>query len=165
MTHIGSEIRIDVLLQLLPTLLLWLDIVSLQPDIIERILVRRIDIRLRADQLHLDVLADTLDRAEVGRDVVGALGAPGQVVQIAVGVDGQDVDVGWREEEVLDKAEGDVPVTLLHPAHLILIALPFCQTLQVACKGDQNEEGVMGHTMALKPSSSKRQIRHTCSRY
>lgn len=102
-THIRPKIRIHILLQLLPRLLFRLYKIPLQPDIVQRVLVRRIDIRLGRDELDLHVFAHALDRAQVGRGVIGALGAPGEVVQIAVGVDGEDVDVGRGEEEVLDE--------------------------------------------------------------
>jgi hypothetical protein len=102
-TYIGPEIGVNVLLILLHRLLFRLRHGPFKTDIIKRVLVRRIDIRLGRDELDLHVFAHALDRAQVGRGVIGALGAPGEVVQIAVGVDGEDVDVGRGEEEVLDE--------------------------------------------------------------
>ena len=49
-----------------------------------------------------------MDRGQLGGFVV-AFGAPGDVVGVAEGVNVEDVDVGWGEEEVLDEGGEHVP--------------------------------------------------------
>lgn len=54
---------------------------SLQPDIVESVLIRNVNVLLSRDKFHLDVAAHALDRSEVdGLDGIGALGAPGKIM-------------------------------------------------------------------------------------
>lgn len=72
-------------------------------------LVLRVEIGVVGGNVDVDFAARFERRGGQFLGLVVALGAPGDVVGVAEGVDVEDVDVGGRQEEVLQEAGGHVP--------------------------------------------------------
>ena len=87
-------------------------------QVAQRLVVARVDVQLLARHLQLDRVALVPDRrAQVRVDHVVALGAPGDVVRVAEGVDLQRADVRWEQGEVLRRGSDHVPWIQVQEGH------------------------------------------------
>ena len=115
--HIGADAAVVVLLllELRDAILLDLEPIAEVP---ERFVIARVDVELLGGHFELDGVGFGTDGgAEVGVDDVVALGAPGDVVGVAEGVDLERADVGGEEGKVLRGGGEHVPRVEVEEGH------------------------------------------------
>lgn len=86
-------------------------------EVAQRLVVARVDVELLRGHLELDAVALADGAAEVRLHDVVALGAPGDVVGVAEGVDLEGADVGGQEHEVLARRGEHVPGVEVEEGH------------------------------------------------
>ena len=110
-----GAVVVFLLLRLAHSVLLDLEAVT---KISERLVIPRVNVELLGGHFELDGIALAADGgAEVGVDDIVALGAPGDIVGVAEGVDLQGADVGGKEGEVLGGGGEHVPRVKVEEGH------------------------------------------------